>query len=334
MRATIISALLVSALAIGPAGCTNRTAKSGTAPPSTCLKDLNAIPEMAAVLRSRKHDLEDSQGRPFEGMEIALTINGMVMSDVDPEADADDLCFTENTPENLDKLAKALQANGIPPTVTFIRGRRLDERMQKEWIKRGNLTGSLGFNRLRPRKTTAEQFIENIARNETVLAPFCKGVSPAKKYFRFPRTKLRQRASEMETVNSYLREHNYVAVPETVELLGESFSQLYCASVARGDQPCTNLIKASFRSLALDTTVRARSIAKDLAGHDVKHIMVVGANQFICDNLSDLLAWYKSLGARFISLDQALADPLYSISQPSSVTRQIREAQLAAAEKK
>jgi hypothetical protein len=138
----------------------------------------------------------------------------------------------------------------------------------------------------------------------------------------------------MDTAKAYLKKSHYVVVPATIDLLDNLFSQLYCSALSRGDQSCANLIKANFRSLALDTTLKARSIANNIAGHNVKQILVVGANQFTCDNLSELVAWYKSLGARFITLDEALADPFYRSDGADSVTGETRSAQLAAAEKR
>lgn len=334
MKGTFIAVLLASVLVLGPAGCVNRRAQSETVPLSTCLKDLNTIREMAALLKTRKHDSEESHGRPFEGLVLALTINGMVMSHVDPEADADDLCFTENTPENLDRLARALETNAMPATVSFIRGRWFDERMQKEWLKRGNLIGSLGYQGLPANRSKAEEFINDVTRNDALLATVWGGRPPARKYFRFPRTRLRRDDREMNAVKAYLKKTGYVLVPTTIDLLDGSFSQLYCSALSRGDQSCVNLIKANFRSLALDTTLRARSIAENIAGHDVKHILVVRANQFTCDNLPELLAWYKSLGARFITLDEALGDPFYSRDDAGSVPGETRSAQLDAAEKR
>ncbi|HWN97840.1 MAG TPA: polysaccharide deacetylase family protein [Blastocatellia bacterium] len=334
MRATLIAGLLASTLAMVSGGCIDRTAKSGTNAPSNCLKDLNTIPELAAVLKSRKHDSEEPQGRPFEGLELALTINGMVISHADPDADADDLCFTENTPENLDRLANALESNGVPPTVSFIQGRWLDVRMQKEWLRRGNLVGSFGYDKPRERKTDAEEFIRDVARNDAALGTVWGGNPPTRKYFRFPRTKLRRDPRGLDAVKTYLKKNQYVIVPATIDLLDTLFSQLYCSALSRGDQSCANLIKANFRSLALDTTLKARSIANNLAGHNVKQILVVAANQFTCDNLSELVAWYKSLGARFITLDEALSDPFYASSDAEWVIEQTRSAQLTAAEKR
>ncbi len=325
---------LTSVLVLGSAGCVNRTAKSGTGPPSTCLRDLNTIPEMAAVLRSRKNDSEEFQSRPFEGLELALTINGMVMSSVDPDADADDLCFTENTPENLDRLANALESNSMPPTVSFIRGRWLDERMQKEWLKRGNLVGSLGYDKLRAGETNAEEFINDVQRNDAALAVLWGGSAPARRYFRFARRKIWRDRREMDTGKAYLKKNNFVLVPATIDLLDHLFSQRYCSALSRGDQSCANLIKANFRSLAIDTTLRARSIAANMAGHDVKHIVAVRANQFTCDNLSDLLKWYKSLGARFITVDEALSDPFYAADEAGNVVGETRTAQRAAGDKR
>lgn len=326
MKGTLIAVLVALALVPGSMGCVDRTAKSGTAPPSTCLRDLNTIPEMAAVLKARKNHTEEVQGRPFEGLELALTINGMVRSQIDPEGDADDLCFTENTPENLERLANALESNALPPTVSFIRGRWLDERMQKEWLKRGNLIGSFGYNKLRGGPTSAQEFIDDVVRNDAALAVMWEGTPPARKYFRFPRTTLRRDRIEMDTAKAYLKKNNYVLVPATIDLLDHLFSQRYCSALSRGDQSCVNLIKANFRSLALDATIKARGIAANKAGRDIKHILTVRANQFTCDNLSELLRWYKALGARFITLDDALSDAFYVADDTGKIVGETRRA--------
>ena len=90
------------------------------------------------------------------------------------------------------------------------------------------------------------------------------------------------------------------------------FSDIYCAALARGDETCANLIKQDFKTLLLDTTLKTRLATKSRTGYDVKLILTVGVNQFTCEYLTDVLAWYQNLGARFISLDDALRDPLYS----------------------
>jgi hypothetical protein len=113
-------------------------------------------------------------------------------------------------------------------------------------------------------------------------------------------------------VRAYLKKHNYLEVSATIDAQDNRFSQLSCAAAARADQTCVNLIKANFTTLLLDKTLKARRAAKKMADREVKHILIVGATQFTCDNLSEILAWYRSLGARFITLEEALRDPFHT----------------------
>jgi hypothetical protein len=47
-----------------------------------------------------------------------------------------------------------------------------------------------------------------------------------------------------------------------------------------------------------------------------------------------MLVWFKGLGARFISLDEALSDPFYAEGNAHGVVGETKSAQFAAAEKK
>ena len=100
-------------------------------------------------------------------------------------------------------------------------------------------------------------------------------------------------------------------MPTTIDAQDGLLIQMYCGAQAKGDSNCVNFIKANFFSLLLDTTVKARAIAKEIAGREIKHILVIRANQLTCDTLAEMIAWFKGLGARFISLDEALSDPFY-----------------------
>src|ERR1044071_1573525 len=103
----VITVLLFIQTACNPSK--NVTAAKPSMP--TCKDELNTIPEVAASSRSHGKQPDEANSRPLEGMQIALTINRMVRSKIDPDANADDACFTENTRENFEKLVKALKEN-------------------------------------------------------------------------------------------------------------------------------------------------------------------------------------------------------------------------------
>ncbi len=301
----------VLVLALSLAGC-KMSGKAAEQKPAMaqCMEELNDFPVMEAVLKSRNKENETT-GRPLEGMEIALTINGMVRSQGEPENGEDNWCETENNPENFDKLVNALKQNHMPPVIAFVSGNHLDHALAEKWAGSGNILGNMTYSRKKARKRAAGDYIDDIARNAAVIGEYDQ-VKIKHNYFRFPFLKPNRDPQTREQVRAYLKKHNFLEVSATIDAQDNRFSQLSCAAAARKDQTCVNLIKAHFKTLLLDKTVKARRAAKKMADRDVKHILMIGATQFTCDNLAEILAWYHSLGVRFITLEEALRDPFHT----------------------
>jgi hypothetical protein len=329
---------LFIALSLVAAPACNRSGKavSEKLPLSRCMNELNSISTLAALLRSEAKAKNDgpTDARPLEGMVIALTINGMARGDDDPESEIDSWCESENGRENFEKLLSALKQNSLPPVVAFVNGRNLDATFAEQWLKSGNLIGNMTYSSMKARRKPAEAFMEDIGRNDQALADLLKKYQPKQRYFRYPRLKMSPDPQAREQVTLYLKQNNYLDVPATIDGRSGRFSEIYCAAQARGDQTCASLVSAHFKKLLLDTTVRARRIAANRAGREVKHILAFKVNQFICDNLADILTWYRGMGARFITLDEALADPLYTTvdetgkSAARAIINKTRRAQL------
>src|SRR5262245_15988042 len=278
---------------------------------SRCLEELNSIPEVAA-LRKNRGKTEKENDRPFEGLELALTVNRMVTSQVSGD-DVDDLCFAQDTRENFDKLVKALSDAKMPPTVDFIEGTSSDAALQSEWLKSGNLLGNYTYDRRKAKKGTAQEVIENIAQNDRLLDSYSNGNPGRRKYFRYPRLQAFEEAGDRSLIDAWLKKTGYVEVPFTIESPDRLFSQAYCGALQKGNSECVHLIKATYFSFLFDATLKALFDANSAAGRrDIKHILVIYANQLTCDTLAEILQWYRGLGARFISIDDALSDPFYA----------------------
>jgi peptidoglycan/xylan/chitin deacetylase (PgdA/CDA1 family) len=236
----------------------------------------------------------------------------MVTSEANPETNVDDLCYTQDTRENFDRLVKALADNDMPATVTFIAGRSFDPVLETEWLKSGNLVGNFTFDGRKAKKGNEQELVENIARNDHLLASVWKAFPPKKKYFRHPHPKTMSDAQDRVVIAAYLKQNGYVEASSTIESPDPLFSEMYCDARAKGNTECANLIKANFFSLLLDKTLKARADARDAAGREIKHVLAIRASQLTCDTLAEMLVWFKGLGARFISLEDALSDPFYA----------------------
>ena len=318
-HSSIIAIILILLFVVGCSGSKNTQAAK---PEMTrCQEGLNANPEVAASLRARTKQSGDEGA--LNGMEIALTLDWMVRSKADPERDLDDWCYTENSRENFEKLITALKQNSLPPTVDFLTGESLDQQLQEEWLRSGNLIGNMTYAGLSVKKRSAQEFVSALDKNEQALAPLWVKFERKQKYFRYPALKLGMDAQRPREVRAYLKQNGYVEVPATINSRDDYFSQPYCAALARGDVVCANFISATFKSLLLDNTIRARAAARKIAGRDVKQIWSIGASQLTCDLLNELLRWCKAMGVRFISLDDALSDPFYASEDVTNTANQI-----------
>ncbi len=289
-----------------------------------CQEELSTIPEVAAASMKARHKRAEKREESLEGMEIALTMNRMVLSTADPDRDQDDWCYTENNRDNFEKLLNALKTNNMPPTVDFLAGESLEQQLQEEWLKSGNLIGNLTYKGRSPKKGTAQEFIDTLSKNEEELAPLWKKFPRKQKYFRYPSLKLGVDTERPRAIREFLKQNGFVEVPATIDSRDDDFSQPYCAAMARGDKVCASFIVATFKSLLLDKTQKARIAARKIAGRDVKQILLINANQLTCDLLDELLGWYKAMGVKFISVDEALGDKYYAVEDVTNAANQIK----------
>jgi len=309
------------------ADCSRKQAPPPASPMKKCQDEVKAIPEAAVFAKSQRPQTQD---RPLEGMELALTINGMIQTAMSPEEDEDDWCYTENTRQNFDGLIAALKQNDMPPVVDFVYGQSLDQELGEEWLRNGNLLGTFGFAYQKVKKESAERFMENVARGDAALAAVWSKFPAGRKYFRYPVLKSYPGEEKQAQISAALKAKGYVEVPATIDARDGLLSQPYCAALTRGDDTCAGFIRQMFKSLLLDKTVKAREAARSVAGTEIKHVLMVRADQLTFDMLGDILAWYKNLGARFVPLDDVLRDRFYHVNDPNAAARAVLKETLRA----
>ena len=323
LRLVLIAALFLSSLA--SFGCGPKKPPVARTEMSACRDRINSIKGLASALRER----EENRARSLEGLELALTITDFVHREDDEEDDVDDWCSSKNGKESFEKLSKAIKQTDLPPTVSFFVGDKLDPAILEHWLKKGNLAGNMTFSWIKIRDNDADRFIQDVAQNDKFLAPYLAKYGQKQKYFRYPRLKPSRDAAEGAKIRASLRESGYIEASATIDAVDHLFSEIYCEAQSRNDEKCATLVKEYFKSFLLDTTLKSRAVSSRMAGREVKQILSLRASQLVVDSLSDLVSWYRSMGAKFISLDQALSDPFYQIvdddekNGPQAVVREV-----------
>ncbi|MGH9764736.1 MAG: hypothetical protein ACREDR_31365, partial [Blastocatellia bacterium] len=137
--------VLLTVVILSTAQCSRRDhSNTPSAATAKCVSRVKSIPELSGI-RMENDEAVAPSGSSLEGLQVALTITGSLRSVADPNADADDVCYAQNTLANLNKLIQALKDNGLPPTVDFINGRDFDPKVAQVWLESGNLVGNMSY---------------------------------------------------------------------------------------------------------------------------------------------------------------------------------------------
>jgi peptidoglycan/xylan/chitin deacetylase (PgdA/CDA1 family) len=325
---------LVLALSLVNCNRLDRTRPSSSL--EKCLAEFKRIPEVDAVLQSRDSGQDSvTDPEPFKGIEIALTLNGAILATANPDADADDVCYKQNNLENLQKLIDTLKQYNLPPTVDFVNARYVDTEVAGTWLAAGNQLGNLTYDNRRAVQLDAHDFISDASKADERLAVIWSQHPQPTRYFRYPALKTVKDENSRTAVEQYLAQAGYTTVPYTIESMDDRLADIYCRAQDAGDKSCSTMVKLNYYAVLMDTTLRAKSAARQLAGRDPSHILVLFMNQLTFDTLAQTIAWYQRLGARFISLDKALADPFYKMTSndgdPMGITvvNTVRDEQLS-----
>src|SRR5262249_30219730 len=85
----------------------------------------------------------------------------------------------------------------------------------------------------------------------------------------------------------------------------------YAAARTQGDGEMMKRVSEEYIKFAGRRFDFGEQAANDLFGRPIKHILLLHANELVADNLDGLATMLESKGYRFISLEQALKDPVY-----------------------
>jgi len=87
----------------------------------------------------------------------------------------------------------------------------------------------------------------------------------------------------------------------------------YETALGRHDDVLASELRAAYVEHMVSTLRAARDLAVAKLGHDVPQITLMHVNRLAADHVADVLSALRARGVRFISLPEALADPVYSL---------------------
>jgi cellulose synthase (UDP-forming) len=213
-----------------------------------------------------------------------------------------------------DQIVEVLRRHGIRDAVGFVNGGQIADAPQhgvvlEHWIAAGYRLGNHTFGHVDLDRTGPDAFLADIERNEPVIARY--GGTEPDRMFRYPYLHEGATLIEREAVRQALQERRYQIVPVSVDFYDWAWNDMYARCA--GNPGAVQTLARGFREAALRALDWSEETAGTLVRRPIKQILLLHVSAFVALTLDDLLSAYEARGVRFISVWDALEDPVYGI---------------------
>jgi peptidoglycan/xylan/chitin deacetylase (PgdA/CDA1 family) len=184
--------------------------------------------------------------------------------------------------------------------------------MLQMWLDAGLTLGNHTYEHTDFNAATLQKFEDETIRGEAVTRVLMKVSGQTEKYFRHPYLNTGSTAEAKTAFEQFLKDRNYIIAPVTVEDGDYVFNDVLAQAAEKKDKK----LEAKAKQAYLDyvDTVFDYFEKDSLAdfNREVPQVFLIHDNQINLECLDAVLTKLEKRGYKFISLDEALADPAYS----------------------
>lgn len=218
------------------------------------------------------------------------------------------------------QLLDTLAAHHVPQVYGFINGAQLEKqadgrRVLELWRDAGFPLGNHTWAHEDIGKVGVAAAIRDIDRNDQLLAELM-GDSPEarnrRRVFRYPFLHQGRDLATLDGVRAHLREHGYRLAEVTIDFGDWAYNGAFVRCSAAHAEPAIEALRWNYEHRGLEYLEWSEAAARVIWGRPIRHILLLHSGTFDAVMLDRLLTRYEERGARWISLDEALADPIYA----------------------
>jgi peptidoglycan/xylan/chitin deacetylase (PgdA/CDA1 family) len=234
---------------------------------------------------------------------VAITVDDLPYVTFGGASPEDGLRYTES-------IVSALQEHGIVAT-GFVIGQNIKPETRpalQAFSDAGHTIGNHSWSHPDYGTLTPDEFLDETRRTDEALSEWID----LPRYYRFPYLRQGETAAKREAATQILTNLSYQNVPVTIDNDEWQFNADYTEAIADGEADAAAIIAQNYLAHMQERTSYFQTLAVDELGGDVDHILLVHLNQINADHLGTLLDWYSAQGWTFITVDEALAHPVFS----------------------
>jgi peptidoglycan-N-acetylglucosamine deacetylase len=244
--------------------------------------------------------------------EIAITIDDL------PAGSANQMTGAEIV-EMTTKLLGTLRDQKVP-AIGFVNEQKLykpgevDERIKalSLWPENGFELGNHTFAHTSLNRVPLPVWEEEVVRGETVTRILLAQHKMKLRYLRHPYLDAGLDLQTRREAEAFLTSRGYLVAPITMDAWDWMYAGVYEDARKRGDTALQQQLVSSYFSHTTDEFDYNEKLSKTLFGYEPKQIILLHGNWLEADHIGELLDLLRKRGYQFITLENALSDPVYS----------------------
>lgn len=215
-----------------------------------------------------------------------------------------------------DEILFTLEESGVT-AAGFVVGDNIEGDLDilKTWRAAGHVLGNHTFSHPDINEVPQRLYQQDIEKGHQAIEDILAETGQKRRYFRYPYLHYGNTLAVKEAVREYLDDQGYeighISIDTDDFAYNLQFEKIYEAA----DSIEFVRLGEEYIDHVMERLEAAEDLAREITGRSVKHILLLHANRLNGTFLPDLLAEISARGYRFITLDEALADPLYAIPE-------------------
>jgi peptidoglycan/xylan/chitin deacetylase (PgdA/CDA1 family) len=245
--------------------------------------------------------------------QIAITVDDL------PAGSAESMNAATLT-EMTSKLLAALRQQNVP-AVGFVNEVKLykpgetDARIKvlNMWLDAGMELGNHTFSHKSLNRAGLQAWEDDVIQGEPVIRMLLAQHKMKLRYFRHPYLDTGRDLRTRLEAEAFLAARGYSIAPVTVDGWDWNFGGVYEDAKRHGNTAEMQEVVSLYLSHHDQMFAWCEQLSRDLMGYEPRQILLLHGNELEGDHIGELLNLIRKRGYRFITLEEALQDPAYSL---------------------
>ncbi|MCP9761822.1 polysaccharide deacetylase-like protein [Lacihabitans soyangensis] len=181
----------------------------------------------------------------------------------------------------------------------------------EKWLKYGMDLGNHTLFHKDFNNVDFSDYMAKILKGEKITKALLRKYNKEMKYFRHPFLHVGATKNRADSLENFLKKHNYITAPVTIDNEDYLFANAYQKALIKKDTVLAQTIGKDYISYMEQKIFYYEKMSHALFGRQIPQILLIHANLLNADYIQALAEIYTKNGYKFTSMDQTMADEAY-----------------------